>query len=315
MPTLQYHGAGQVSIDGTAEPGGDGVVVELRYAGLNPLDVRLCRGAMDRGLRLPMVPGTEGVGEVGGRPVLVYGRGVGTARSGTFAERASVPEEALRPLPPGLDPVQAAAMATAGVTAWNLVNTQASVGSGDEVLVLGAGGGVGVILVQLVRATGARVLAQTASPQKADALRALGVEAIVVPAPGDLRPALDGTRPSLVFDGLGGDFTGAAIGAMKGGGTAYVYGASAGATGTVDLLALYRGSARVVGYASMREPGEHVDRAVADLVSGIESGGLVIPIHEVVPLHRFEAACRALEERRVFGKIVLDVRTDSSAQS
>lgn len=309
MPALVCQGAGRLAYEEVpvGPPGPDEVVVDLRFAGVNPLDVRICRGLLDRGLRLPLVPGTEATGTVGGRPVVVYGAGVGTRRAGTFTSRAVVPKTAVHPVPEGFDPLQAAALGTAGVTAWSLLNTVARVGPDDGVLVLGAGGGVGTVAVQLALAAGARVWAQTAHAEKAGRLGGMGAEQVLVSSPEELAPALGSARPSLVLDALGGDYTGAALRCLDDGGKIVVYGTSAAAEGRIDLRALYRGRARIEGYASMVEPPAHVAHAITELVRMIDEGVVTIPIHGVVPLKRAEDAFAALESRGVFGKILLEL--------
>jgi len=310
MPTLHYHGSGKTTLDDVParSPDQHERVVEIQYAGVNPLDVRLCRGAMDRGLTLPMIPGTEGSGTVDGLPVLVYGAGVGTAHDGTFRTTAVVPEAAIYHLPEDFDIVQGAALGTAAVTAWSLVNTAARVSDGDAVLILGATGGVGSIAVQLAAAAGAQVWAQTAHSDKAERLEAMGAFPVLADSPDELAAALGTTRFNLVLDPLGGDYTGTALRRLKASGVILVFGTSSGAAGRIDFRNLYRNRARLIGYASMKEAPSHVARAIAALVDMVDRGVLVIPIHQVIPIDRAEDAFVELEARTVFGKVVLGLR-------
>lgn len=310
MSTLTYHGFGRTTLEDvpTPSPNRHETVVDIRFAGVNPLDVRICRGVMDRGLTLPFVPGTEGSGITDGRPALVYGSGVGTARDGTFRSTAMVPENAVHYLPEGFDLVQGAVLGTAAVTAWSIVNSVAEVDENDSVLILGAAGGVGVVAVQLAIAAGADVWAQTSQAAKAERLEAMGAVPVLADSPDGLAGALGTLRPNIIFDPLGGDYTGAAVRSLHPSGEIVVYGTCAGAEGRIDLRAVYRNRSRIIGYASMMESRAHVGRAVTALVEMIERGTLMIPIHEVIPIDCAEDAFAELEARKVFGKVVLQLR-------
>ncbi|MGW6443679.1 NADP-dependent oxidoreductase [Lentzea sp. NPDC055074] len=139
------------------EPGQ--LLVRLLAASVNPFDRKVVNGML-RGSaphRFPLVPGTDGAGEVEGSGERIFGtffhRPVG---GGTYAEYVTVPaENALAPIPEGLDPAVAAALPTAGMTALQLVE---SLGTAQSVLVVGATGGVGSFAVQIARAAGKRVI-------------------------------------------------------------------------------------------------------------------------------------------------------------
>jgi NADPH2:quinone reductase len=289
-----------VAVDALA-PDADGVVVDVEYAGVNPLDVRVARGQAGRA-PLPLTLGCEGSGRTSdGARVLVYGHGIGVVRDGTYAEQVRVPAEAVVPVPPGADAMQAAAVGVAGVTAYEVVHRIAAISSEDAVLVLGAAGGVGSIALQLARRCGARVWAQTTAPEKAAWLAELGAEPVVAEA-GTLTESLRGTKLSTVLDGLGSDFSMPAASLLRTGGRHIVYGATAGRTGPFDFLGLYRKALRVEGYGSVLQD---TTQAAASCLALIASGDLVIPVHEVFALSDAVAAHERLAERSVRGKLLL----------
>lgn len=306
MGAVIYHGSGQFSVGEDVEAGADGESVEMRFVGLNPLDARILRGGMDRGIAVPHIPGIEGSGYWDGNQVIVWGSGVGTSRHGTMRRRAIVPRAAIHPMPDWLDLRVAAVLGGVGITAWCLVHRQAVIGENDVVLVLGAAGGVGSLAIQLARACGAQVWGQTGYADKAPMIASLGATPLVAPSPAALADQRE-VRPTVVLDGLGGGFTGAVLRVLAPGGRIHVFGASAGAEATLDVLRLYRTYAMVRGYASMREGPEQIRSALAGLVKALELGSLVVPIDRVLPLEQIEAALEALEGRQVRGKLVLEV--------
>ena len=108
-------------------PGGDEAEVEMRYGGVNPVDRYRAAGTVDAGSPVPRTLGAEGAGTFEGRPVVVFGHGVGTTRDGIWSTRAIVPRAALIDVPAGVDLQHAAVMGVAGVTAWRTVTELAQV--------------------------------------------------------------------------------------------------------------------------------------------------------------------------------------------
>ncbi len=194
--------------------GPDAVLVQVAAAGLDRGVVHLMEGlpyvirTMGFGFRRPKhpVPGQDLAGRVVavGRDVTRFTVGdevLGTA-DGTWAEVAVTTEDRLVHRPSNLDAVQAAAVATSGVTALQAVRAKGGVQPGDRVLVLGASGGVGTYAVQVAAASGAEVTG-VCSPGKADFVRALGATDVI----DHTREAIDasGRRWDVVIDGAGGN--------------------------------------------------------------------------------------------------------------
>ncbi|MDQ1567955.1 MAG: NADPH:quinone reductase, partial [Actinomycetota bacterium] len=242
------------------------------------------------------------------RPVLVQGRGLATQRDGTWAERVVVPRAALTDIPAGVDLAEAAAMGVAGTTAWRTATDLGRVTADDRVLVLGASGGVGSILVSLCRSLGARVWGQTGNPSKADFVAGLGAEEVVTAAATELAAAVDPLAPTVVFDALGDGFTGAAIEALRPFGRLVSFGASAGPMAEVNMQSVYRKGLTVYGYGGLAEPEERAAAGKVAALGALADGRLRVVVAEVLPLGRVNDALAALVDRRVTGKIVLDLR-------
>jgi len=284
------------------------VLVEVAYAGVNPLDLWVSRGTVAGGSQpLPFIPGAEGVGRAEGRWVVVRGAGVGVTRDGTYAERVAVPPEAVFELPEGADPVQAAALPIVGATAWALAHRVAGVTAEDRALVLGASGGVGSLLLQVLGSAGVRAWGQTGSPDKAAFVQEQGAERVVVTGAEGLAEAAAELRPTVVFDPLGDGFTAAAIQALEPYGRLVLFGVSAGASHELDLRQLYRKAISLLTYSGTIEPVERLREATEVVLAELAAGRLRVPVQEVLPLEAAPEAHRRIEERAVRGKLVLQI--------
>ncbi|MEU9035120.1 zinc-binding alcohol dehydrogenase family protein [Streptomyces sp. NPDC048352] len=292
------------------EPGAGEVVVDLHFAALNPLDTYVIQGSVAGEAPRPRVLGVEGAGMCEGRPVVVHGGGLGIVRDGTWAERVVAPREALVPVPDGVALTAAASAAVVGTTAIRVTGDLGRVDRDDRVLVLGAGGGVGLAVISLCRAAGARVWGQTAGAGKAKAIAAAGAEPVLAATAGDLAEAVAGAAaPTVVFDALGGAFTAAALELLAERGRLISYGTSAGPQSTVPMRVLYRRNLSVIGYGGVGEPPERIRSGTELALRAALDGSLVVPVHEVLPLTQVGAALRTLTNRDAAGKVLLDVRS------
>jgi NADPH:quinone reductase len=310
MKALRIHRFGEpLVVDEVDEPrpGPGETVVDLEYVSVDPLDVWVAMGRTRPDLPLPWIPGTEGTGTIEGRRVLVWGHGLGVRRPGLYAERAAVPEDALLPLPDGVDPVQAAALPVAGRTAWRLVHDVARVAEGETVVVLGASGGVGSLLVQVARQAGATVYGQTGSAGKVGWIREQGAQDALVCGPDDLARLAGPLRPQVIFDPLGDGFTAAGVEALAPRGRLAVFGASAGDRADINIRGLYSRGVSLLSYAGLLEPDEEARAAVERVVEALAQGRLRVPVDEVIALDRGADAHRRILERQVQGKLVLAV--------
>ena len=292
-----------------ASPGDDEVVVEMSFAGVNPVDRYAAEGRVAPDGPLPRTLGMEGAGRRAddGRPVIVQGGGLGTARDGAWSSRVVAPNSAVTDVPPGVDLVEAAAMGVAGVTAWRTATEQAKVTADDRVLVLGASGGVGSILVSLCHSLGAQVWGQTGNSDKTAFITGQGAEQVVTAGAAELVAAVAPLEPSVVFDALGDGFSGAAIEALAPYGRFVTFGVSAGPMAEINMQMVYRKALTIYGYGGLIESAERMGAGKAAALAALADGRLKVVVADVLPLGRVNDAFTALVDRAVSGKIVLDV--------
>lgn len=280
-------------------PGVDEVVVRLAYASVNPLDVRFCGGGAGKP-ELPFVPGCDGVGETDSGWVAVQGAGVGTQRPGTFAEEVVTPAAAVVPLPAGLEPRVAAALGVAGMTAAYLVREVAAITAADRVLVLGVTGSVATVARQIAVATGATVSGHSTRPMESG-------EVVVADATG-LRDAVRSLRPTVVLDGLGGEYTAEAIRSLSTGGRLALYGVAAAARAEIDLATVYRRAITISGVATRELTPERTSAALADCLALAAEGKVSPVIAGEVALSDVNDGLGRLRGRGVTGKVLISVR-------
>jgi NADPH:quinone reductase len=291
------------------QPGEDEALLEVAYGGVNPADIYGAEGHVAKDGPMPRTMGTEGAGTVDGRPVLVRGYGIGTRRDGVWANAAVVPRASLVDVPGGVGLLQAAAMGVSGVTAWRTVTELAELTADDTALVLGASGGAGSIIVSLAHGIGATVAAQTSQSAKRDWISAHGADYVVVADATGLSRALVDLRPTVVFDALGGDFTGAAIAALQEHGRLILYGTAAGVSGQLPLRQLYRKGITVRGYAGLLASNEAVGAALRRALQALAEGRMSVPIDSTLPLDQVNVAFDMIRERSVHGNLILDARS------
>ena len=287
------------------EPGPGEVVVDIAYAGVNPADLYAAQGLSATRAPVPRTHGAEGAGTVEGRRVMIRGHGVGTTRDGVWSTAAVVPRAALIDVPDGVDLEAAAAMGVAGVTAWRTVTELAQVKPDDTVLVLGATGGVGSVVVSLAHSIGATVAGQTGNADSAGWIKERGADHVVVADAANLAEAAAGLRPTVVFDELGGGFTGAAIEALEPRGRLVLFGTAAGPEGQVPLQSLYRKGISVLGYAGGLASDEVIHAAIQEAMQALAAGKMTVPIDKTMPLTQVNEAFDLIRRREVRGKIVL----------
>ena len=297
------------------EAGPGEVAVDMAFGGVNPVDRYMAEGRVAPDAPLPRTLGMEGAGRVvgDGRPVLVNGAGMAMERDGTWAERVVVPAGALTDIPPGVDLAEASVMGVAGVTAWRTATELARVTADDRVLVLGASGGVGSILVSLCHSLGARVWGQTGNPDKAAFVAAQGADEVVTADAADLVAAVGRLAPSVVFDVLGDGFSAAAVEALGPFGRLVTLGVSAGPMAELNMQVLYRKSLTVHGYGGLIEPEQKMAAARAAALAALADGRLGVAVAQRLPLERVNDAFAAIVDRALTGKVVLELGRPGSA--
>ncbi len=312
-------------------PGPGEVVVRLQAAALNHRDLYICRGQY-AGLRFPIIPGSDGVGEVAAvgpevthvrvgdhvviNPSLEWGdnpqiqgprwRILGLPEDGTFAELVKVPASSVFPRPDGLSDEEVAALPLAGLTAYRAVVTRGQVQPGERVLVLGIGGGVATFALQIAAALGAEVFVTSGSDEKLDRARQLGAEAGFNYRASnwvqEVRAATGGQGPDLIIDGTGGRTFDQALDAARPGSRVVSYGATTGPVPELQVRRIFWKHLHVVG-STMGSPADF--QALLDLTA---SGRLHPVVDRTYPLSEAGKALQHMEEAAQFGKIVLRVR-------
>ena len=145
------------------------------------------------------------------------------------------------------------------------------------------------------------------NPDKADELFTMGADRVIMAASGeDLPKALEGENPSIVVDGVAGNFVSALIDSLAPNGRYVNYGTSGGTAVTLDMRTLYRKGISLSGYTGLLETSR--DDAFAALFDAVRSGKLTVPIDAVLPLAEAGAAHARILAKGVRGKILLDVR-------
>jgi NADPH2:quinone reductase len=257
-----------------------GESVEVVAAPLNPIDLAVSRGILATGHPpLPYVPGCEGVGRMpDGRLVWLFGGTLGRTTNGTMAERAAIGDAFAIDVPDGADPAVAAGLGIAGLAGWLPLAWRAPLQGGENVLVLGATGSVGLVAVQTSKLLGAaRVVAVGRSEEGLERALELGADATVRLGEADdlvaaFEDAFGGDGPSYVFDPLWGEPVAAAVQAAAPRATIVNLGQSAGATSELASGPVRFKNLSILGHTNFAlaqdELAEHYRRLVGHVVAG-----------------------------------------------
>ncbi|MBA4863542.1 NADPH:quinone oxidoreductase family protein [Streptomyces sp. PSKA54] len=294
------------------------VRVRVHAAAANFSDVLLVAGEYQVRAEPPFVPGSEFAGVVeeivGDVPGIRVGdRVAGTGLVGAFAEQAVVGAHAVTPVPDTVEFTSAAAFGVAHRTAYHALHTVAELRGGQELVVLGAGGGVGLAAVQLGALAGARVTAVASSAAKLEAAKANGASVLIDHRScGDLRTALKQALPAgadVVLDPVGGGLAEPALRSVRWGGQYVTIGFTAGIPRLPLNLVLLKG-AQVTGF-QLRDVAAHLPErfqaSEARLKESFAEGTVRPHIGAVYPLAEAAAALRAVADGRAVGKVVVDV--------
>jgi NADPH2:quinone reductase len=268
-----------------------GETIEVLAAPINPIDLAVSRGILATGHPpLPYVPGCEAVGRTGdGRVVWIFGGSLGRTSNGAMAERATVGDAFAIDVPDGADHALAAALGIAGLAGWLPFAWRAPLVGGENVLVLGATGSVGLVAVQVAKLLGAaRVVAAGRSASGLERAAELGADATVrLDEAEDLvtafKDAFDGEGPSYVFDPLWGEPAAAAVQAAVPWATVVNLGQSAGATSELASAAVRFKSLSILGHTNFAVPRDELAEHYRRLVEHAVAGDVVLDL-ERVPL-------------------------------
>jgi NADPH2:quinone reductase len=297
------------------KPGPGQAVVKLEAAGLNYIDIYYRTGLYKA--ELPLTLGLEGGGvvtEVGPNvtEVKVGDRVAYTGVPGAYAELAAVPAARLVKLPDGLDGKSGAAAMLQGMTAHYLSHTTYPLKSGDWCLVHAAAGGVGLLLCQMAKMRGARVIGTVSTEAKAKLAREAGADEVILYTKQDFEAEVKritgGAGVQVVYDSVGKTTFDKSLGCLALRGTLALFGQSSGPVAPFDAAILnQKGSLfltrpSLFHYIATRE--ELLQRS-GDVLGWIKAGKLKLRIDLTLPLAQAAEAHRQLEGRQTTGKVLL----------
>jgi NADPH:quinone reductase len=232
------------------------------------------------------------------------------AEGGGYLERAVLGVDDLIAVPDGLGTAEAAALLHDGRTALGLID-RANIHALEWVLVLGAAGGLGSLLVQLAHGAGARVIGAARGQQKLDLARELGAEAVVDYStsswPERVLAIAEGAGPDLVFDGVGGDIGRAAFEITAHGGRFSAHGTPSGGFAPIDRDEAKRRDISVRGIEQVQFAPAEARRLAERAMADVATGRIRAIIGQTFPLDRADDAHRAIEAREVIGKTLLEI--------
>ena len=294
------------------------VRVRVAAASVNFPDALIVANEYQIKVPTPFVPGSEFAGvvaEVGDQVegIEVGARVSGTVLVGAFAEEAVVDGHALAAVPPGVDLRHAAAFGVAHRTAYNVLRSVAHVQPREELIVLGAGGGVGLATVQLGVLLGASVTAVASSQEKLDAAAAYGARHLVNHRAVGLRAELRERLPDggdVVVDPIGGDLAEPALRALRWGGRFVTVGYASGTIPRIPLNLVLLKGVRVLGFEFLgfaTNAAAEARQNEAELNELFADGRVVPHIGATFVLDDAAAALRHVAGGRAIGKVVLDV--------
>lgn len=294
------------------------VRVRVASAAVNFPDVLVLADRYQISVPTPFVPGSEFVGTVEEvaddvHGIVVGDRVAGTGLVGAFAEEVTVAAGLVRPVPPGVDDRHAAAFGVAWRTAYHVLRSVARLQTGDELVVLGAGGGVGLAAVRLGSHLGATVTAVASSTEKLEAAAAQGAVNLVEHPAVELRGALKELLPTgadVVVDPVGGDLAEPALRSLRWGGRFVTVGYASGVIPRIPLNLVLLKGCQVLGFEFLgfaEHAGDELVRNEDELWELFATGQVVPHVGATFPLDEVAAGIGLVAEGKAIGKVVIDV--------
>lgn len=296
-------------------PGPGEVLIDVAAAGVNYIDTYQRAGVYS--MSLPYTPGLEGAGTIVevGSGVTGLGPGARVAwqgKPGGYAQRALIPADVVVPVPDEVPAETAAAVMLQGITAHYLVNSTYPVAEGDTILVHAAAGGVGLLLTQLAKAKGARVLGTVSTAEKETLARRAGADEVIRYADREFSEAVHeltgGEGVPVVYDGVGASTYEASLQSLRRRGTLVLFGAASGPVPPIDPQALNSGGSLYLTRPTAADYVTNRDELVwrtGELFSAVAAGTLDVRIGARYPLADARTAHEDLEGRRTTGKVLL----------
>jgi NADPH2:quinone reductase len=299
----------------TPRPKPNEVIVKIAAAGVNYIDVYFREGRYP--ITVPFIMGQEASGQVSevGTDVKDFKPGdrvAYTGITGAYAEYAAVPAERLVRIPAGITDQQAAAAMLQGMTAHYLVYSTYPLKKGETCLIHAAAGGVGLLLVQLAKNLGARVIGTVSTEEKAKLAREAGADEVIFYTRQDFeaetKRLTDGKGVHVVYDGVGKATFDQDLNVLRPRGYLVLFGASSGPVPPFDLVKLsQKGSLFVTRPTLVNHIASHEEliQRSTDILNMIASGKLKLRIEHIYALREAQQAHRDLEGRKTTGKLLL----------
>lgn len=331
LPGLVEPSGLEVAVGPMPSPVNDQLLVRVEATGIAFAEQMMRRGRYYGQPAFPFTPGYDlvgvvlAVGPIG--DLTLIGRRVATmTKTGGWATHAVVAARDSVLVPDGISPEDAETVVVNGVTAWQMLHRAARVKAGQTVLVFGANGGVGGILIQLAQHHGVRVIG-AASPRHHDALRAAGVIPVDYADP-DLASAVRAHAPDgvdAVFDNIGGEIATMSFALLRRGGTLVSYAIAAAAAGTGPMLVPF---AKAIGQTVLRSAlpngrratfydlwaghkyhparfRQHLEADLGTVFELLRTGTITANIAARFPLTSAVEALELAESRTLNGKVIL----------
>ncbi|MEQ8675372.1 MAG: zinc-binding dehydrogenase [Aggregatilineales bacterium] len=304
-------------------PAAGEILVRVKAVGLNYLDIFVRRGMPGLPIDLPRISGGDIAGDIAGLGEGVSGLSVGQRvlidpaitlpdgeigalgenTTGGLAEYIVVPAENAIPLPDEVTYEQAAALPIAYGTAWRMLITRGQIKAGESILILGASGGVGTGALQIARMIGCTVYAAASTEDKLQRLLDLGadygVNYVEHPEFHRYLRSINSEGVDVVVNYTGGDTWVRSLKCVKHGGRVLTCGATAGYDPPTDIRYIWRKEMDIRGSDGWSR------QDLIDLVEAVRNGDIVPVIDSVLPLEETAEGHRLLEDREVFGKVII----------
>src|SRR2546426_6127170 len=312
------------------------VLIEVKATCINHIDIFLRRGMPGIKVPLPKIVGSDAAGiiqeigpdvsdlKIGQRvtinPGITCGRCefcaagfgsqcvswamVGENRDGAYAELIAVPARIVLPIPDSFPFEEAAAAPLVFLTAWSMMVTKGNIRPGEDVLILGAGAGVGTAAIQIAKMTGCRVFATASSDEKLERARQLGADFLINYKTEEfdkkIRELTNKRGVDVVVDYIGADTWVRSLRSARRGGRVLTCGATTGFAPQTDLRQIFFRQVQVIGSTMGSQ------RDFLDVMKCVFRGQLKPVIDRVLPLRETRRGHELIEARSVFGKIVLN---------
>ena len=312
-------------LEETADPvaGKLEAVIDVYAASLNFPDGLQIQGKYQFQPELPFSPGSEVGGVISAIGPDLEGFAVGDRVMafpglGGLAEKVVAKAETMRKIPDNMDFKTAASFAMVYTTSYYALKQRANLKAGETLLVLGASGGVGLAAVELGKLMGARVIAAASSDEKLEFVNQLGPDELLNYGDGDLKERVkaltNGNGADVIYDPVGGDLFDQSCRCINWNGRLLVIGFTSGRIPEYKAnLALLKGSSMVgvfLGRFRKDEPAEY-DLNFQELLDMYDDGKLHPLITESFAMENYVDAFNVFTERKVMGKVTLEIRTDS----